>query len=168
MNLTKRRARESLLQMILIKDMTMPDYQNRFKDFLEQRELKLTRSRKLILDAAFELHEHFDAEKLHDLIKGLNVSLATVYRTLPLLLEAGLIQLAMRSEGRDRYEHILGHPRHVHWICENCKQVFETDLDELVPRIEAAAGAQKFEINHINISISGLCWKCRTDANDSQ
>ncbi|MDD4667480.1 MAG: Fur family transcriptional regulator [Candidatus Cloacimonetes bacterium] len=146
----------------------MPDHNTRFKDFLELRGLKLTRSRKLILDAAFELHEHFDAEKLHSSLKGLNVSLATVYRTLPLLLDAGLIQLAMRSEGRDRFEHILGHPRHVHWICENCKQVFETNLDELVPRIEVAAKAQKFEINHINISISGLCWKCRINANESQ
>jgi len=146
----------------------MPDYHNKFRDFLERRELKLTRSRKLILDAAFELHEHFDAEKLHDSIRGMNVSLATVYRTLPLLLEAGLIQLAMRSEGRDRFEHILGHPRHVHWICEHCKAVNETDLDLLIPQLELASRAQRFSIKQISISIRGLCWKCRRNANDSQ
>jgi len=146
----------------------MPDYQVKFQSFLQDRGLKLTRSRKLILDAAFALHEHFDAETLHDRIKDLNVSLATVYRTLPLMVDAGLIQLAIRSNGRDRFEHIWGHPRHVHWICENCKAVYETDLDLLTPQLELAAKAQKFKINKISISISGLCWKCRNNANESQ
>lgn len=146
----------------------MAEYIAKFQGFLERRGLKLTRSRKLILEAAFKLHEHFDAEKLHDIIKNMGVSLATVYRTLPLLVDAGLIQLAVRSEGRDRFEHILGHPRHVHWICESCKAVYETDLDLLTPQLELAATAQKFNINTISISISGVCWKCRTDENDSQ
>lgn len=146
----------------------MSDYQKQFQAFLEKRGFKLTRSRRLILDAAFALHEHFDAEKLHDIIKGLDVSLATVYRTLPLMLDAGLIQLAVRSEGRDCFEHILGHPRHVHWICDKCNSVYETDLDSLVVLLNSAAAAQNFEISHINLNINGLCWKCRTNENESQ
>ena len=153
--------------MNLNKDNAMQDYELQFKRFLLKRGLKLTRSRSLILDASFALHEHFDAEKLHSLLKGMNVSLATVYRTLPLLLEAGLIQLAVRSEGRDRYEHILGHPKHVHWLCDNCKTVTETDMTSLLPAIKKEAEGLNFATEQITINISGTCWKCRTTEDES-
>jgi len=165
--LTDLRSAKSLLQMNLNKDNTMQDYELQFKRFLLKRGLKFTRSRSLILDASFALHEHFDAEKLHSLLKGMNVSLATVYRTLPLLLDAGLIQLAVRSEGRDRYEHILGHAKHVHWLCEKCKTVTETDMSALLSSIHQEADALKFSVDQVNINVSGLCWKCRTTEDES-
>lgn len=146
----------------------MIDHEVQFKKFLQKQGLKLTRSRAMILQAAFSVHEHFDAEMLHDLIKADNVSLATVYRTLPLLLEAGLITRTLRTGGRDRFEHILGHPRHAHWLCENCQAVIETDLAALLPAISKEAKALKFEVQNISININGLCWKCKDSANDSQ
>lgn len=146
----------------------MQEYESRFKTFLKEKGLKLTQSRYSVLEAAFRLHEHFDAETLYSHIKQSNVSLATVYRTLPLLLEAGLIQQAVRSEGRDRFEHILGHPRHVHWICEKCKSVVETDLATLLPALQREAGDIKFDIDSITLNVSGLCWKCRNYENESQ
>ncbi|MCB5259858.1 MAG: Fur family transcriptional regulator [Candidatus Cloacimonetes bacterium] len=146
----------------------MQEHQIQFRRYLENHGLKLTRSRSLILEAVYQLHEHFDAEALHDVIRSTNVSLATVYRTLPLLVEAGLIQTAVRCEGREYFEHILGHPKHVHWVCDKCKNVIETDLAELMPTIEKRANELKFTTDQINISISGLCWKCQVNANDSQ
>jgi Fur family ferric uptake transcriptional regulator len=141
----------------------MQEHENQFRDFLKQKGLKLTKSRNLVLEAAFKLHEHFDAETLYSHIRAANVSLATVYRTLPLLVEAGLIQLAVRSEGRDRFEHILGHPKHVHWICERCKQVAETDLSSLQEALDAEAKSIKFQIGQITINITGLCRNCSID-----
>jgi len=146
----------------------MQEYESQFKAYLKAKGLKLTQSRNLVLEAAFRLHEHFDAETLYGNIKSANVSLATVYRTLPLLVEAGLIQMAVRSEGRDRFEHILGHPRHVHWICEDCRAVFETDLSALLPHLQREAAAIKFEMENVTLNITGLCWKCRTNENESQ
>ena len=146
----------------------MSEHSQKFKEYLASKGLKLTRSRQLILDAAFDLHEHFDAEELYMHLKGQNVSLATVYRTLPLLVESGLIQLALRHEGRDHFEPSLGHPQHLHWLCEACKKVYETKLDELLPILEAKAKEQGFIINHLNLNISGICWKCRNNENDSQ
>ncbi|MDD3535484.1 MAG: Fur family transcriptional regulator [Candidatus Cloacimonetes bacterium] len=146
----------------------MSEQLSKFQEYLQSQRLKLTRSRKLVLEAAFSLHEHFDAESLHERIKGLNVSLATVYRTLPLLQEAGLVQLALRKDGRDFFEHILGHPKHLHWLCESCQRVYETELEELIPILENKAKSQRFTINTINIHISGICWKCRKNENDSQ
>lgn len=141
----------------------MLDHENKFRDFLKHKGLKLTKSRNLVLEAAFKLHEHFDAETLYSHIRSAQVSLATVYRTLPLLLEAGLIQMAVRSDGRDRFEHILGHPKHVHWICDRCKRVLETDLSALESGFEGAARGISFQIREISLNITGICSQCRSN-----
>ncbi|MCB5249263.1 MAG: Fur family transcriptional regulator [Candidatus Cloacimonadales bacterium] len=145
----------------------MNDYEAVFRQFLEKTGLKLTKSRSLILDAVFKVHEHFDAETLHHMIRGANVSLATVYRTLPLLAEAGLIQAAVRTDGRERFEHILGHPKHVHWICDKCKSVAETDLSSIMPQLHKEAKSINFALDQVTINVTGLCWKCRNSDNES-
>ncbi|MDZ4121778.1 MAG: transcriptional repressor, partial [Candidatus Cloacimonadaceae bacterium] len=113
----------------------MQDHELIFSEFLSRKGLKLTATRKLILEIVFALHEHFDAEGLYDRIRLISkdVSRATVYRTLPLLLESGLIQHSMRSQARDMFEHIFGHPRHIHWVCSACGAVQETDLEQVLP-----------------------------------
>ncbi|NLO44779.1 MAG: transcriptional repressor [Candidatus Cloacimonetes bacterium] len=146
----------------------MKDFEKQFKEFLVEKELKLTRSRSLILEAVSAMQGHFDAEMLYDRLKDDSVSLATVYRTLPLLVDAGLIQLSVRMEGRDRFERTLGHPQHVHWICENCRSVVESDLGKIKELLKEEAHALKFEIDQFSINVGGLCWKCRTNENDSQ
>ncbi|HHV37507.1 MAG TPA: transcriptional repressor [Candidatus Cloacimonetes bacterium] len=146
----------------------MKDFESKFKGFLAEKKLKLTRSRSLILEAVFAMQGHFDAEMLYDRLKDESVSMATVYRTLPLLMEAGLIRLAIRMEGRDRFERTFGHPQHVHWICENCQAVLESGLGSLKSMLHKEAKALKFGIDQINITVGGLCWKCRINENDSQ
>ena len=101
-------------------------------------------------------------------LKGKGVSLATVYRTLPLLVEAGLIQQVERNAGRDRYEHIYGHPQHIHWICGSCGSMQETDLSILTPKIQSQAESIRFRVGEVKLSIHGVCWKCRETDNDSQ
>ncbi len=147
----------------------MQDYEAKFKAFLSTKGLKLTAPRKHILDEAFSLHQHFNAEELYAKVKQITteVSLATVYRTLPLLLEAGLVQRAVRSSGRDRYEHIFGHPKHVHWLCQACGGIIETDLQALLKAINEQAKAIKFKAEDISLNISGLCWKCSTTENEN-
>lgn len=148
----------------------MHDYKLIFNEFLASKELKLTEPRRLILDAVFEVHEHFDAEQLYARIKTISneVSLATVYRTIPLLIEAGLIQNSGRSSSRETYEHILGHPLHLHWICDKCNTVFETDIADILPRIEELASNLKFCLRETRINLHGTCWKCKSTENENQ
>jgi Fur family ferric uptake transcriptional regulator len=117
----------------------------------------------------FRLHEHFNAEDLYAKVKLVtrDVSLATVYRTLPLLMEAGLVQHALRSSGRDRFEHIYGHPKHVHWLCSSCGAIQETDLQALLPAITQQADAIRFKTDDIELSIRGICWKCAVNENEN-
>ncbi|MDO8991776.1 MAG: transcriptional repressor, partial [Daejeonella sp.] len=64
-----------------------------FKEFLEKKGLKFTKERAAVLKDVFSTHNHFDPDEL--LIKmrkkGIRVSKASIYRTLPLLLECGLV-----------------------------------------------------------------------------
>jgi Fe2+ or Zn2+ uptake regulation protein len=72
-----------------------------FQKLLDGRGLKLTYERKGILDEIFRLRGHFDADSLYAYLKGkgLRTSRDTVYRTIPLLLESGVIQ---KSAGRGK------------------------------------------------------------------
>jgi len=148
----------------------MQEHERIFEDFLLKKKLKFTHPRRLILDTVFGLHEHFEVEKLYDIIHKVSrdVSRATVYRTIPLLVDAGLIQRSVREENRDTYEHIFGHPKHLHWVCSGCGAVLETDLHDILKPLQNKAKVQNFLISDINLTISGLCWKCQSDDNESQ
>lgn len=141
-----------------------------FRDYLEAKGLKLTKPRSLILEAAFAVHDHFSAEQLYQLIKrdSDEVSLATVYRTIPLLIEAGLLQQSLRSASGESYEHILGHPKHIHWICSQCGSVVETDIKEIKQILKTTAQKLNFEVGDIKLNIHGLCWKCQESENENQ
>jgi len=156
--------------ILIIKEVIMHDHANKFREFLLGKGLKLTEPRQLILDAAFEVHEHFDAEQLYDRIKLVSndISLATVYRTLPLLIEAGLIQRSGRNAFRDTYEHIYGHPRHVHWICDRCHSVTETDVKDLLPAISKVSSKLSFQLTEPKLNFHGICWKCQSLENENQ
>jgi len=148
----------------------MAEHEALFEQFLARRGLKLTSPRRQILATVFSLHEHFDAEQLHATLKNdrQGISLATVYRTLPLLVEAGLIQLSLRSSSRGQYEHIYGHPRHIHWVCSRCGQVQETGFATLDSILRKEAAKLKFNPDEISIQVNGRCWKCQAEANESQ
>lgn len=143
----------------------MQEHEDVFEKHLNKKSLKLTKSRRLILETVFSLHEHFDAEQLYDHLRslGADVSRATVYRTLPLLMEAGLIQQSVRNASRDVYEHIYGHPKHIHWICQKCGAVMETDMTGITPMLETAANNMKFIIEDLKLNIRGTCWKCQIE-----
>ena len=148
----------------------MEEYADIFRKYLDKQGLKFTQPRRYILDEVFQMHTHFNAEELYDRIRSKTneISLATVYRTIPLLLEAGLVQRADRSEGRERYEHIFGHPKHIHWVCRNCGALLETDLNTLYPALAKQAKDLKFKPEDIDLSVKGLCCKCNPNENENQ
>src|SRR6202034_3264367 len=95
----------------------------KFREFLEIRGEKLTERRRVLVGHIFHSHKHFDADELvrdlHD--AGERVSRATVYRTLRLLVEAGLLR-ELRLTNRTAYEHDFGYPSHDHMHCTECNQ----------------------------------------------
>ncbi|MFZ4588433.1 MAG: Fur family transcriptional regulator [Terrimicrobiaceae bacterium] len=96
--------------------------------FLAGRGLRKTTQRDAIIEAAFGTTEHYTAEKLLEMARGIDrsVSRATVYRTLPLLVESGLLrELDLGGDTKIYDPNFLEHPTHNHLVCVDCKGIFE-------------------------------------------
>ena len=104
-----------------------------FRNFLGEKGLKLTKERMAVLSEAFSFHGHFDPEYLYLRIKdsGSKASRASVYRTLSLLVESGLVKKVTRTEKGTLYEHTFGHSHHDHMICDACGGIIEFYSEKL-------------------------------------
>ncbi|KQC06445.1 MAG: hypothetical protein APR54_01665 [Candidatus Cloacimonas sp. SDB] len=140
----------------------MKSYEKVFVDFLKRNNLKLTHPRSIILQAVFRNHDHFDIETLYDQIRveHKNVSRATIYRTIPLLVEAGLIKNPLRQESKDRYEYIYGHRDHLHLVCSKCSKIIEAGSKQIEKLLAEIAQKHDFRIEEYNLVVSGICKKC--------
>lgn len=96
--------------------------------YLAGKGLRKTTQRDAIIEAAFSTKEHFSAEELLSMAKKIDasVSRATVYRTLPLLVESGLLrQLDLGGETAVYDPNFLDHPTHNHLVCVDCRKIIE-------------------------------------------
>jgi len=123
---------------------------------------RLTSQRCLILDVLRESDEHLDAEGVHDRAKSraCDISLATVYRTLALLKEMGLVEEHRLGEGHCHYEAVQEEP-HYHFTCRGCGKVIEFDaplVAEIVHRLHRNEGV---EVTRAHLHLTGYCQQCR-------
>jgi len=135
----------------------------RFKRFLASRRLKMTAARRRVLDAVFSTHDHFDADQLMFILRSRRsrVSKATVYRTLSLLVESGLVREMRLNEQRHVFEHVFGHSHHDHLVCSKCGRIIEF-ADERIENLQnCVCDRMKFEPTHHSLKIYGLCSQCR-------
>jgi Fe2+ or Zn2+ uptake regulation protein len=131
---------------------------------LRARGRRLTRQRELIWEALVAEPElHLSAEELvervHERLPRLNPS--TVYRTLDLLVDEGLVLRTDLGAGRSFYEPAWEHTHH-HLVCERCGAVahlHEWELGTLKQRVEAASG---YVLSDHEITLLGLCPACLT------
>lgn len=142
--------------------------QGRFEDFLRGRNLKLTEERRSLVEAVFSEEHHFDADELHMNQKGQgrDISRATVYRTLDLLVQAGLVRKSSFGDQHAHYEAVRHDEHHDHLICLNCHTIIEfyrADLEALQDRI---CEEHRFKALHHSHQIFGLCEKCQKKGAD--
>ncbi len=138
------------------------DHREVFSDFLRRKGLKLTRERKLILEEVFTHHGHFDIDDLYFTIrgKGLRVSKSSIYRTIPLLLESGLVEEVKTVERQAHYEHTYGHRHHDHLVCISCGRVIEFHSPEIERLQETICRRNRFRsVRHV-LEIQGYCRGC--------
>jgi Fur family ferric uptake transcriptional regulator len=134
-----------------------------FERFLAERALRLTAARRAIIEAVLERAGHFPIEELiADLRKrGIRGSKATVYRTLPLLTEAGILQEAVVTGETRSYEAAVGREHHDHLVCLGCGKVveFEFEAFEILQREIAARHGFRLEGHHHQLV--GRCAECQ-------
>src|SRR5947208_8774956 len=92
----------------------------KFREYLASRPnpQRFTGQQKDLVEHVFARHSHFDADQLVKDLEdaGLNVSRATVYRTLTKLVDAGMLR-KLEIETKTYYEHDYGYPQHEHLVC---------------------------------------------------
>src|SRR5579863_2519404 len=129
---------------------------------LRDRGLKSTGQRDDIARVFFELSRHISAEELYAEVKKVNphVGYATIYRTLKLLKECGLLSERHFDEGQARYE-VAGEHHHDHFICENCGKIMEFENDELEKIQQVVARRLGVTLTRHKMELYGLCAECR-------
>ncbi len=134
----------------------------RFKAFLGTQLLRLTRQRKAILREVFRHHGHIDVEELTSRMRNLEVgaSRATVYRTLDLLAEAGLVKRVGLGRSQRYYEHVHLGEHHDHLVCTECGRIIEFYSEELEGCQSRVCSEQGFTPVSHTMTIFGKCSEC--------
>ena len=134
-----------------------------FRLGLEQRGLKYTSERREILKAVLSTHTHFDADWLFVEMRktGAKASKATIYRSLVLLCEMGILRAVFRGSHGSYYEHVYGHEHHEHMICLRCGRVTEFTSGNLEQLQEEACRAQGFAPVRHHLQVFGYCQECQ-------
>jgi Fur family ferric uptake transcriptional regulator len=138
-----------------------------FHRHIQKAGLKRTAQRDLILDVFLRTEKHLSSEDLYQLAKeeDPNVGHTTVYRTLKLLVEAGLAREVRFGDGRMRYEHNYNHPHHDHMICTECGKTIEFYSAELEAIQDAIVAKHKFRPTQHSLRIFGVCAQCQRTNN---
>ena len=133
---------------------------------LQGHSLKLTRQRKVILDALLTLPRHVSAEELYaaSIKKNSSIGLATIYRTLHLLCEAGLVQGREFGDGQSRYELAYNHHHHDHLVCIHCGKIIEFENMDIEYLQEQVAKKHSFKIQRHKLELYGECKECQEKA----
>ena len=140
----------------------MSDSGERLQDALRGAGRRLTSQRRLILQVLEESNGHLDADALYDRVKARDpdVSLATVYRTLAVLREIGLVEEHRLGEDHGHYEAVREEP-HYHFTCLRCGKVIEFDAP-LVAQVEQELCEQEgVRVISTHLHVSGYCAQCR-------
>ena len=139
------------------------DNKAKFKKLLEEQGLKFTLERENICNEVLKLKNHFDADGLytHFKKKELRVSRDTVYRTLPLLLESGVIQKSVGKGKKEFFERTTGKGHHDHMICVRCNDIIEFTCDEIEALQDKVCEERGFKLIFHDHRLFGACKNCQ-------
>lgn len=146
------------------------DY-NVLKEDLKKKGYKLTPQRRAIVDTIIQSEgKHLTAEEIYDEVKKIcpEIGLATVYRTIQLFEQIGLVSKLQLNDGCSRYEIVHSDERHMHHhlICNICNSVIEVE-DDLLEQLEEKIKKQyKFKILDHSVKFYGICEECQKKMND--
>jgi Fur family ferric uptake transcriptional regulator len=134
--------------------------------YIEAKGLKHSRQRERIVRTFFGLSGHVTVEELVARARrdDPRVSVATVYRTMKLLVECGLASARQFGEGQTRYEPSAGRAHHDHLICVGCGDIVEFANEKIESLQEIVARRHGFEVESHKLELYGRCARCRKGA----
>jgi Fur family transcriptional regulator, ferric uptake regulator len=123
---------------------------------------RVTPQRQLVLEAVTRLNHASPEEifaEVHQTARGVNVS--TIYRTLELLEQLGLVTHTHLGHGAPRY-HMAGQDQHVHLVCRVCERVTELAPEAAHPLVAALDSEHGFHVDLGHLTVFGTCQDCRS------
>ena len=150
------------------KELSYSELLEQFKTIIKENNLKFTSQREAILQTLYENQDHFTSEHIYMLVKeknpNLNIGIATVYRTLALLEENGLVSsISLGMQGK-KFE-IANKPHHDHLICVKCGKIVEFENEQIEKLQYKIAKENNFELTDHLMQLYGICKECR-EVND--
>lgn len=138
-----------------------------FRDYLSRKGLQLTKERRAVFLAFLTFNGHASAEEIYDIVRqaGIKVGIAAVWRTMRLILKAGLAEEHYFGKSAIRYEQKKEPESHGHIVCHNCGRAEEFDLTEILPVINRIGSRHRHEVDGYELSIFGTCRSCRERVN---
>lgn len=141
---------------------------DQLNDLLKKHNLRITPQRKAILEVLYDCRgHHLETENIYELLilkgdKTKKIGLATIYRTLELFKNIGIVSKLSMEDSAARYELIIqDKPMHHHLICLNCGQVQEIE-DVLTEDLKVKVLMDKeFKVADKPMKMYGYCSRCR-------
>ena len=131
------------------------------QQLLAERGIRSTRQRLRVLEALLAEPNDATAQEIHEFLRKRRkpIGLATVYRTLALLSEQGLVDVLMHHPGEACYR-LCSEGHHHHLTCSECHQVVELGECELEPWLKRLGGAHGFTVTKHAVEVTGICTAC--------
>lgn len=141
------------------------EIRERLNTFIKAKGLRNTPQRDAIVDFIFASDEHFTADDLWEKLRGTDArtSRATLYRTLSLLSEAGLLEEIDLGDGQTTYDpNFLEKPAHNHLVCVDCGKVIEFEDDHLEVLNDCVTRRLGFQPVKQSLRIEACCDEIRS------
>jgi Fur family ferric uptake transcriptional regulator len=131
-------------------------------DVLRARGMRWTPQRRLLIRVLADSEGHVTASELIERCRAQDpeTTPSTVYRTLDVLEELGIVRHAHAADGREEY-HVLPRTEHGHLHCRRCGQSWEIEADEAAVLVRRLRQRRGFEIDLSHLSVAGLCAACQ-------
>ncbi len=137
------------------------DLRRTWDEELRSRGYRVTPQRQLVLEAVARL-DHATPEEIAASVQqtasGVNIS--TIYRTLELLDNLGLVRHTHLNHGAPIY-HLASDADHVHLVCQDCGRVLQVSPEAIRPLITALDEGHGFETDVAHLTVFGRCRECR-------
>ena len=136
------------------------EYYQDVLNHLREKGVRITETRKAVIDFIIQSHDHPSADMIYQALLPAfpNMSLATVYNNLKVLIDEGFVsELKVRNETTTYYD-FMGH-QHLNVICEKCGRIADMDLD--LPDVQQEAADQTgYQITKSQMVVYGICPDC--------
>lgn len=134
-----------------------------FAQYLLQNNLRDTCERRTILDKTFDISGHFSADELCRMLtdSDFHVARSTVYATVDLLTDCGILRRHSLRDGAVQYERKIGTGQHFHTVCTRCGRVRPVKEPEIA-RLLGYRRYPSFVVQDVELYVYGQCYKCRS------